>query len=247
MESDVEKAGYSSISNYKMSFAFKVLKEYIEQSSAYEKFMNFDYSKISFRTKDDLKKHQGEQLVSLDIKEANFNTLKAFDLDNSEIADSWSEQCINLNVNYGLSLSKSFRQLVFGNINPKRNQKIQHMFILSLIEILYKNDYVEDDIVFISHDEVVIKRKEGMWLYNGMNGVREPFRLFVNELLDEVDLISIPIKTVVFKLDKIKDTKVFVKTIYGNVNYGFAGKHLLENHKELWGVPGNKFYMFFSG
>jgi len=244
-ESSLKEKGFSSIGNYKMDFAFYVLKQKIEESETYKKFQEFDYSKVPFRSKDKLKINQGEFLVSFDLKQANFNCFKSFDnKENPEFSKTWEEQFEDMGIEKSLGLSKSFRQLVFGNINPKRNQKIQHMFMLSFIDKLFENGYVEEDIVFISHDEVIIKGVDDKWLNKGFDGI---YYLPVGDLIGgENEMVFVPLKSTIFKMNKIPDTKVFIKTIYENLNYGFAGIQLTEAYKELWGAPGTKFYLYFK-
>jgi hypothetical protein len=104
------------------------LKEYIINSEAYNSVQEFDYSKVEFRTKNDINKFEDEILLSIDFSQANFNTVKSFDSKiKSEFNGSWEELCEYLDIHPTLAYSKSFRQIVFGNTNPKRLQKIQHM------------------------------------------------------------------------------------------------------------------------
>ena len=243
LEKLIEAEGFTSIGNYKMDYALKKLIGHFENTKAYKKFQEFDYSEVSFRTKDELKKNQDEVLISFDLNSANFNALKAFDdVDNSEIAQSWEHQCGDLNIIHGLAISKSFRQLIFGNLNPRRNQKIHHMFIMHFVEMLKKGGYTEDDIVSISHDEVIVKKVVGKFGNRGSNLTNE---FNVGELLRVDHQVKIPFSTTTFSVKKIKDEKFFVRTIYKSSNYGFAGILLEEDFKQLWSIPGNKFYMFF--
>ena len=252
LEAFAKDNGYKGAKDYKMSYALPKMKKYILGTIAYDKLQNFDYSKENFRTKDQVKNNEGHFLLSIDFSAANFNAIKSFDEKfPSEFNGSWEELCEHLDIHPTLGKSKSFRQIVFGNTNPKRLQKVQHLKIMELINIFLEDkEFIteEDDIVFISHDEFII-RIPGSELTGGnfVEGV-------VYKLKQLSKHINMPIHTTTFKLDKIgKD--MFLKTVYhpsfSYINTSVPGggsgpKFLSEGHKTLFGVPGNKFYKYFK-
>jgi hypothetical protein len=94
----------------------------------------------------------GRMWVGLDLVSANFHTLARFDED-GELHGSWSALCEVRGVDPLLARSKSFRQIVFGNLNPKRNQRHQAAVIAALAVEL---DRPGRDVVYLERDELVL-------------------------------------------------------------------------------------------
>lgn len=253
LELRIESLGYKSMTSYKLDFAMKSLLERIQRSQAYSRFEAFDYSKTNLVSKDELKNNLGVSLISFDLKQANYNIIKAFQRDfdepgiyadshDSYLSKSWEHLCGDLGISYTLSLSKSFRQLVFGNLNPKRIQKTQHVVMMKFVDMLIENGYEQDDIVFLSHDEVVVKNLEGKRFHNFSSDGFE----FDVTFMTGINNSNMFVRSQIFELEKIKDSKGFVKIIYEMTNFGIAGEILVVDHKKLWGVPGDKFFMNFK-
>jgi hypothetical protein len=241
MEKAIEEQGFKSMTQYKMDYAFKRLLEKLKNSEAYKNFEYFDYSYVPLHSKDDLKNNLGVSLISFDLNKANYNIIKAFDTD-GELSESWEHFCRDLEIHHPIALSKSFRQLVFGNLNPKRIQKTQHVVMMDFVDMLFKSGYINDDIVFISHDEVIIKNIEGKKFYNFSS---DGFDFNIGWMTG-IENKTIAVKSQIFQLDKLKDNKGFMKSVYKMENYGFAGMILMLDHKKLWSVPGDKYFMSFK-
>jgi len=218
--------------------AFEDIKDKITASNAHIKMTEFDYSKEKFYSKDELKKHEGELLISFDIKKANYSILKSFD-DNKEFPEKWEELVAEMGIHRALALSKGFRQIIFGNINPKRSQKIQQLFMLSFVETLKEKGVLEENIVAIYHDEVIIK-PESEATYALENLLKKDFKTAT------LNGRSIELVPEIFRMNKLLDVKGYVKTFYRIVDLGFGGKHLLNNYSKLFGIPGKKFFYFFK-
>jgi len=244
LEEFVSKNGFESVSKYKMQELDRIV-EFLQNTKAYKSLMESELPKEKLYTKDLFNQvEEHEVLLSLDFQSANFNILKTFDsIDNPEFPESWNALCKQLNVNECLARSKSFRQIVFGNTNPKRLQTFQHKNMIKIVEHLRGIGYKEDDFVFISHDEIVL---------------RTPKTSHVMKLTDNMDIISLaancmPLRASIFSMQKIKKN-VFIKTVLsightdGN-GLGFVSNdkyYFKEEYKALHGVPGHKFYMYFK-
>jgi hypothetical protein len=101
-------------------------------------------------------KRRGELFISIDMVRANFNTLRRFD-DEGALGQDWPTLCQKLGVDPLLIDSKSFRQIVFGNLNPKLSQRLQHAVMSALLGSLVEAGVdVERDVAFLSHDEIVL-------------------------------------------------------------------------------------------
>jgi hypothetical protein len=91
--------------------------------------------------------------VSIDLKEANWQSFKyIFDL-KLPLWEEWTKTTFNLHP--FISESKSFRQLVFGNTNPKRLQKIQEVMMQNIIS--YMTTELKEAIVSRKSDELILE------------------------------------------------------------------------------------------
>ncbi len=127
--------GYELVS-YKMSI-FKNVVDFLKETNSYKKINEYkikNYNKLKFFT--DNVTHK----ISIDIKEANFSVFKKFDNKN-EIENTYEKLLNKFDRSNFLHLSKSFRQYIFGNLNPKKLQKIQDYYTYLLSnEIVLKNN-----------------------------------------------------------------------------------------------------------
>jgi len=250
LEEFVEKNGYKSVREYKKK-CLDTLKDYILSTNAYANLLSAPLPTQKLETKTLINSVEPHQyLVSLDFKSANYSALKMFqNPGEDELGTDWEDLCSRFNIHECLVKSKSFRQIVFGNTNPKRLQTFQHVQTLKLVEHLKKElNFVEEDFVFISHDEVILKVEKASTVQNKL-------KINLDKMLDNV--IKMPLGLTIFTLEKIKkDT--FVKTIYhldiftpSIGSRGFidtaAGRWVFEeDYKTLHGIASHKFYMYFK-
>lgn len=225
----------SSVKSYKMKCLDR-MAEYLKKTEAYEKLQSRDFSEYNFRTKDELKNNDNTYLVSIDFKAANYNALKTYDT-NGDLSTSWEELCGELRVHRVLASSKSFRQIVFGNTNPKRLQRTQHINILKIVDKLKENHgFEEDDFVFISHDEFIVRLRPDQKL--AVNRI-----LLLNSAVGQIieeEGINMPTHYKVLKNEKISG-QMRLQTHY-QVKMG----GLSEKYDTLFKVPGNKFFKYFK-
>ena len=216
LENLLQQTG-ESVRGYK-NRCLDLIKDYILKSEAYKNMMDTSLPKNELISKDNINSlKDNEPLLSLDFKSANYSILKTFqNSQDFELGKDWYELCDFFNVHQALKNSKSFRQIVFGNTNPKRLKVFQHAKIMIIVEELKKMGCKEEEFVFISHDEIIIKFRN----------------IDSKELFEKCGMA---IRPTVFSMKKIKKN-VFVKTISSD---------FLE-YKTLHGVPGNKFYLYFK-
>ena len=229
---------FHNVGHYKMSNVFKKIKSHLELSQAYTRVQNFDYSKVKFYEKDNLKLYEGDFMLSLDFSSANFQSMKIFDYENN-LKSNWAELCDSLTVHPMITSSKSFRQVVFGNLNPKRFQKISHMHLLKLVEEL-EAYFPADNIIFVSHDELVIRlgseenvaRARIEQIFEALHIIKENRIANVETWMD--------IHSTIFDMERVSKG-IYVKTLY----YLLDGS-ISELCKTLFGCPGNKYYINFK-
>lgn len=250
LEAFVSENNYSSVRSYK-SQKLDELVAYIKSTKAYENLLNANIPSLKTTSRDHLNiVEEGQALLSLDFKSANYNVLKTFEeINSNELGSDWVDLCKKFNVHEALVNSKTFRQIIFGKTNPGRLQTLQKQNMSKVRECLQDMfGYTDEDFVFISHDEVIIKVK---------NAGK------VNKIKDSISLLSIAangmeIRLTPFELKKLKKN-TFVKTIYrvgltGIPNCGVQG--FMDTSAQRWyfevlfstlhGVSGNKFYMYFK-
>lgn len=240
---DLEKyanaLGYSSAKSYKLDYALPKIIKYIEGTEVYDSIQNGKFpDSEKLYTKDSIKNNldSNSLFVSFDIKKANFSAFKIQDQKN-EMKESWEELCAFLDIHPTLSKSKSFRQVVFGNLNPKRVQKLQHVQIIFVIQYLKLKGLSEDNICFISHDEFVLKfnKADENDVWQIANYTSEKSLIDISK-----QMLGMPVRYNIYGLEKIKKD-IFVKQMYQKTEKG-----LVPEYKTLFGAPGNKFYKYFK-
>lgn len=237
LEEHASKEGFESVRDYKNK-CLDSLKDYITSTEAYKKLIAVELPKSKFQSRDWTNQERGfdlEMFMSIDFQSANYNVLKTFD-SAQELESSWVDLCNKFDVHEGLVKSKSFRQIVFGNTNPKRLQTLQQEKIAKIVEHLKADGVADEKIVFISHDEIIIKVKTANWVHGFLN----------NKLSTIEKMVDMPIRISLSDLQKIKKN-VFVKSVYMlNPNHSDSNYHFSKEYDTLHGVPGHKFYMYFK-
>jgi hypothetical protein len=140
----------------------------ISSSSCYANFNSMDMSvfDIKFqnpkRNKLYIPENSGKEFVSIDLSEANFNSIRLSSLDGFDKFGNPTtfEEIINQFTSHNYFIkSKRFRQVIFGSLNPKRQRKVQRYRTNTIIQKLLKDYMDKDSIVVISDDEVIVKKE----------------------------------------------------------------------------------------
>lgn len=191
---------------------------------------NFIYNKKTFN---DYK--QDRFYISIDLAEANFNVFKKYSKlwiwsKNYYLVEdalkTWSRMLWEKwEVPPVLNESKSFRQFVLGNTNPKKIAKLQEYEMSKIVTKLLDGVVNESNIVATSSDEIIIELPNN----------------FSKEVINHIISLQfdMPVKYTIFKMNGVKNLgeHVKIKTIYDN--------DLNEINKELFGVSGTRFFMHF--
>lgn len=250
LEVFVIENNYSSVRSYKSQKLDEIVA-YIKSTKAYENLLNVNISNLKTPSRDHLNiVEEGQVLLSLDFKSANYNVLKTFEeINSNELGSDWIDLCKIFNVHEALIKSKTFRQIIFGNTNPGRLQTLQKQNMSEVRECLQNIfGYKDEDFIFISHDEVILKLKKA----SEVNKINES----INTL--SVAANGMEIRVTPFELKKIKKN-TFLKTIYSielpEIQTS-GDKEFIDTIDKRWffnsmflslhGVPGNKFYMYFK-
>ena len=162
---------------------------------------NFEYS-------------EGVKYLSIDIKMANWESLKKYDPSFvNELGDSYSDLLNKFDVPEVFHRSKQLRQYIFGNLNPKRQIKAQRVMIEDLMNGLSRYNL---KVEYIKTDEVVYS----------FENIAE----IVDILLGFDDDIF---KCKVFTIKRIEDFRV---NEYLDTKRGFS-------HSDLVGCNGHKYFI----
>lgn len=239
-EQDIESdPNHKSLRSYKLDYALPKLKNFIKSTCAYSNLINCNFSNIVTRTKNELESVGDEFLISVDFSAANFNTMKLYDAFD-ELGSTWKELCDKQGIHPTLAKSKSFRQLVFGNVNPKLLQKVQHSNIIQIIGMLTSRyGYTEEDFVCISHDEFIIKRSE--LSYYHFYKIQQD----IDSAMSEIPL-DMKLHYKIYKSAPVLNGVNTLKLAKIHTIFEFDDSDLIESHKTLFAISGDKFYKYFK-
>lgn len=103
--------------------------------------------------------NHNQNFISIDLKKANFHTLRYYDSNIVNGCLTYEGWLANFTNSEYIKKSKYIRQVIFGNLNPKKQQKIQKFVTYGLLEKL--KDYVSvENVMSASHDEIIIKDQD---------------------------------------------------------------------------------------
>ena len=188
----------------------KKLIDFLTISHAYTE-MTYDQIP-DLPTNKEFKPDEDKKYLSIDLTQANWQALKKYDEFNG-LGNSYSDFLRKFDFPEIFIHSKFLRQFIYGNLNPKKQQKIQrHMIQTDVIDVI--GDKIQ--IAWVKNDEVV-------YSYNNLS-----------EIIPIVESLN---------LDKfhykIFSTK-FVEDFRINSYINKEGEFL---YKEIVGGDGLKFYM----
>lgn len=153
--------------------------------------------------------------VSIDLKEANFQALKYFDNAIVLNTKTYKEfiKCFT-NLDYFIN-SKYLREVIFGNLNPKRQIKIEKFLINQILYFLINKDFINpNNIKCVNNDEIIIEINK-----ENLNEEIEKYKSIDKTILEQYNLVT---KTKVFKLSSISNKKCFVKNFINYDGYEFV-------------------------
>lgn len=145
----------------------KQVKEAISGTESYKKFLTDKIDPIALTiddcnvlsddgtTKDNIDRSE-KYFISLDIKQANYSSMKYYYPDIFQNTDSWEEFVGKFTDCEYFVKSKQFRLVVFGGLNNKRNSILWKRFTKQMIETIQNVTGLE---IFgkVSDDEIIIK------------------------------------------------------------------------------------------
>jgi hypothetical protein len=199
-------------------YQFKVKKsndiiEFIKTTRAFSE-LNDDNLIPDYPTTKNFVYDESKRYLSIDIKQANWTILKRYDPDFlNELGNSYSELLNKFELPEIFQHSKTFRQFIFGNLNPKRQIKAQRVIIE---EIIQKFKSYNLEVACIKHDEIIYVIDDDITLKN---------------ILSEIDYDIF--KTKIYRVERVEDFRI-------NSYYDQSDNFL---HKELVGCNAHLYYL----
>lgn len=96
------------------------------------------------------------KFISIDMKKANFSSLKFYSNDIFDGANTWEDFLRKFTNNEYIINSKYIREVILGNCNPKRHITYEKYLMDSILNKLLTYDEINiKDIVFFSNDEII--------------------------------------------------------------------------------------------
>lgn len=186
----------------------------IKDSDGYKRFNQDDMEKYSLINRGlsthDIFHDSNDKgsFISIDMKKANFSSLRQYDSTMFGDAKSWEEFMKRFTSNQHIVQSKYIRQVIFGNCNPKRQVTYEKFLMDSVLSALE----CKERVVFFSNDEIVLKVSD--------MGNKEK-TAFAAQVEESTRNQEIPLRVELFSLHKIGGTQGFCKKIYKG-NYEFS-------------------------
>lgn len=139
--------------------------------------------------------------ISIDMKKANFSSLKHYDSGIFGEVDSWEEFIGMFTSNQHIIQSKYIRQVILGNCNPKRQVTYEKFLMDRVLSALN----CKERVVFFSNDEIVL---------NVSDTEGRDKAALVERIQESTKRQEIPLRVELFTLHKIGGTHGFCKKIY---------------------------------
>lgn len=175
--------------------------------------------------------------ISIDVVSANFSTCNYY---LNFGVSNWTEFYHKYlpDMHEALVESKSFRQYLFGNTNPKRIQNLTKdalkKYILALVKHFPKH---ADRICMLTNDEITLKVDD----FGEINGI-------LADLMAIKEYCVLPLKFTVYESKTIANEGVGAKVdkIFELIDNKVDEKYLSWTHKHLKGVRGDRFHLNFK-
>jgi hypothetical protein len=209
---ELAEAEHSDLYQFRMDKSNEIIN-FIKLTRSFQE-LNDDNLISDYPTTKNFVYGENKKYLSVDIRKANWTILKKYDPNFlNELGDSYEELLNKFNLPEIFHHSKSLRQFIFGNLNPKRQIKAQRVIIEDLLN-QYKHLNLE--VACVKSDEVI-------WIIDSNSQL--------DEILDSLDLDLFKAK--IFTVQRVEDFRI---NSYYDRNWNYL-------YKEMIGCNGNFFFM----
>ena len=198
-----------------------------------EDFSKYKVKNVGFPKKDIYHaSNDGKTFISFDMKKGNFTALKHYDARIVKNCQNYEDFLGFFTKESHLIYSKYIRQVIFGNVNPKRQVAYEH-YLMDLVLNKVLKHFNSDQIVFFSTDEIIVEISEKDVLVK-----KDIVENIVSESVNE----GINIRAEFFELRKISGTDGFIKKILiGEKDYEIKGVNNLKMPFVLRKIKGEEY------
>lgn len=173
----------------------------------------FACKNTGFPTRDIFKvTNDGKYFVSIDMVKGNFTAVSHYNRSIVGNASTYQE-FIGLFTNRKHFIeSKYIRQVVFGNLNPKRQVTYEKYLMDKVLTQLLECDISPDSVEFFSTDEIVLSIPSAFIVDNS---VSDEYVEKIEKVISWAKSQDINVRSEFFRLNSIKGTEGFIKTFVG--------------------------------
>lgn len=165
--------------------------------------------------------HKDQLICSVDLVKANFSVLLAHDAAMFDYAKTYEEWMSRFTSSKYLQGSKKIRQVIFGNLNPKRQQTVQRHYMSWVKHYLMQSGLQESQILLASSDELVFMVQDPAALEQK---VKEAFSQAETSALSNFYRLN------TFKLTKLHETYEYFVKEYTNPAGKIEFKNIPQNY-----------------
>lgn len=152
--------------------------------------------------------HVGKYLLSIDMKKANFTSLRHYDSSIFDGAETYEDFIGKFTDSEYIKQSKYIRQVIFGQINPKRQQTYERYLMDSVLTSLFSRTHIErNKVLYFGSDEIVIDISD--LVHNGK--LDEKMSDMVRRVVSNACSDGIQVRSEYYQLGKIEGTKGYFK------------------------------------
>ena len=197
----------------------------VMDTEAFKQFNTMDMSAYVIKERPNISSNNiyneeniGKFFISIDLKKANFQTLKKINKEIVFNADTYKELIEHFTDSEYIANSKYFRNVVFGMMNPKRHITAEKFFTYQLYQkIIEKFQYLDGSAVSLSNDEIVFNVN---FLYYNDKFSCYSFRKQIEEIASDngfnvrVEFFHLKGYNLVFKESRDKRKTFYVKDYF---------------------------------
>jgi len=191
----------------------------ITHLDVYKEYLNYDLQELSKNTiaykKNNLyiEPNNGLVFISLDLKKANYQALRYINPKLVLNTSSYEEFIKEFTPYDYMSNSKYLRQVIFGNLNPKRQSTIERYMIGQVLKkLIEENIIIEENIYSVLTDEILLTEISE----NNFEKLEESLK-DLKELGIEITLEKFQLKAIFSEKDLDCNEKTVNKECYGFV------------------------------
>lgn len=188
---------------------------HIQSKAEYQLLTNTEISSKGFQEKKQLYQQDNKEkiFISLDLVKANFNCMKHF---NGAIVDhlNYAEFIKQFTKFEYFVESKQLRQVIFGNLNPKKQQTLQRNMMVQVLNLIKNSKLYPyfDDVSATSSDELVLKVRD-LSFFRSINALTQQLQELLNELSfsEMIKMSTFTLDVLTAKADTSRELEFYVK------------------------------------